>query len=185
MLFLHGAGEPTAADGSFSLLKRLTEACRICDTRVSAPVLPTPDSPRADEWTAAILKCLQQLETPTTIVAHSLGGSCALNALSMLASLKLVRGLILIATPYWGSDPEWSSRSFILPRSYCDNLQSIDRTVLVYSLHDEVVPIHHMQSYLKDMPWANVVTLSNVNHAFNKGDITRLCDSLKPGFDEA
>ncbi len=174
LLFLHGAGDPTAADGSFTLLQGLIRRIDLSDTQVSVPIMPNPDSPDATAWSKAISSEISNLTEEAVIVTHSLGGSCTLQALSSGPPISIVKRLILIAPPHWGIDPDWSAESFILPKDYANGLKWLASIDFVYSEEDEVVPIQHMHYYLDDISWATSHTLSGVDHSFTQGDISAL-----------
>jgi len=179
VLFLHGAGNPEADDGSFVLLRRLMDEDSLETERVIAPILPKPDAPDSAEWVAAISDHITRLEAATTIITHSLGGSCCLHALASQPPSPYVRHLILVAAPHWGTDPDWSAASFVLPDHYHKDLHWIETIDLVYSNSDEIVPIQHMSLYQSDLPRARTHVISDSNHTFRHGDLAMLIALLK------
>ncbi len=179
VLFLHGAGNPKAADGSFVLLQRLLDEGDLAAEKVMSPILPNSDAPDSAEWVAAISDHIAQLEATTTIITHSLGGSCCLHALASQPPSPHVRYLILVAAPHWGTDPDWSAASFVLPDNYHKDLYWIETIDLVYSNTDEIVPIQHMILYQSDLPQAQTHVISDSDHTFRHGDLSTLIALLK------
>lgn len=184
-MFIHGAGDPTADDGSFRLLDRLRPTVEQQGAKCFAPTLPQPESPDAKTWCAAITEEIIKLEAGSTLLAHSVGGSCALAALASQPGLGKISYLILVATPHWGRDPNWSARSFVLEPEYAERLQHIDSIHLVYSSDDEVVPISHMSFYSEEIPQAKRHALSGVGHIFAEGDISPLENLVEDSFTPA
>ena len=185
LLFLHGAGAPDTKNASFVLLQRLIDDVGLDHSNVSAPRLPNPHSPCAPEWVESISSHLSNLRNATTVLTHSLGGSCCLHALSSLPLIPNIKHLVLVAMPHWGKDPQWSTESFMLPARYYENLQWLDSIDLVYSVADEVVPIEHMHYYHRELSWAKTLQLDGVDHNFGQGAISTLSGLMKSYFDLA
>ena len=91
-LFVHGAGDPNAEDGSFRLLDRLKPALVLPEGKCVVPLLPRPETPDGRVWTDEIVSALSALDDGATVLAHSFGGSCTLAALSaMPMELRIAR----------------------------------------------------------------------------------------------
>ena len=161
------------------LLQRLMAEGSLGVERIIAPLLPNPDAPDSAKWVAAISDHIARLETTTTIVTHSLGGSCCLHALAAGPPSPHVKHLILVATPHWGKDPDWSAASFVLPDNYQAKLHEVETIDLVYANEDEIVPIRHMKLYQSDLAKARAHVIFDAGHIFKRGDLSVLITLIK------
>ena len=106
-LFVHGAGDPNAVDGSFRLLDRLKPTLSVPEEDCVFPILPKPTTPDGKAWTDELVLALSDLKDGAIVLAHSFGGSCTLAALSTMSESPRIARLILVAVPHWGIDPDW------------------------------------------------------------------------------
>lgn len=173
-LFVHGAGDPDAEDGSFRLLERLKRAADLAHNDWVAPILPNPETPNGALWAEELTVLLNELEDGSTVIAHSFGGCCTLAALAGLPRDNKAKRLILVAMPHWGIDPDWPSSAFSLPREYADHLVGSCSVDLFYSTDDDIVPVSHLDHYLKEIPFAKGHILNGTGHSFGSGDISAI-----------
>ena len=100
ILFIQGGGE-----GAHKADKVLVDALgralgSAYDLRY--PMMPQESDPDYQRWRTTIGKELEALADGAIVIGHSLGASFLLKYLSEEIVGKIIAGLFLIATPYWG-----------------------------------------------------------------------------------
>jgi predicted alpha/beta hydrolase family esterase len=168
VLFIHGAGDPRAPDGSGGLGDDL-RAQLGSGYDVRAPDMPAPDEPRYDAWAGAIDAAIATLDDDALLVGHSLGASMLLKCLALRpASHRPVAGLFLVSTPFWGNDEDWKLE-YALPDDFAARLPPIGRIVLYHSRGDQDVPHAHLGLYAAKLPAAMTRTIDGSEHSFTRG----------------
>src|SRR3954447_2689105 len=100
VLFIHGAGEQSGAEGG-GLLAAALRAGLAAGTRLAAPIMPKPDAPDAAAWEAALRERLHQQRAPLVLVGHSLGGSVIFKYLAQHGIPTGLASVVSIAAPFW------------------------------------------------------------------------------------
>ena len=100
------------------------------------------------------------------LVGHSLGASMLLKYLSDNPAEPRMRGLFLLATPFWSGEEEWK-RGLKLRDDFASRLPRDVPIFLYQSADDEQVPIAHLAIYEASLPSAKVRRLANGGHQFN------------------
>jgi predicted alpha/beta hydrolase family esterase len=153
LLFIHGGGDDGyGADSKLadSLKKKLGRSYE-----VTFPHMPEPDSNATQIWPKKIHEAVEALQ-PTLLVGHSFGASNLLQYLVQYGTPQEVRGVFLIAPPFWGSDADWDFKEYALPANFADKLSRKTPLFLYQCRDDEVVSIAHLDRYANAMPWATV-----------------------------
>lgn len=162
VLFIHSAGAQDQGEGS-SRLREALEAGLPSGIHFKAPQMPDPDDPKAEFWLAAFESEVTGIEHDLIIVGHSLGGSIALQGLARLGVPVNLKGVIVVAAPFWGA-PDWEMESFSLPEDASEKLVDLARLVILQGDRDEVVPADHPERYKALLPNAQVQILPGVDH---------------------
>jgi predicted alpha/beta hydrolase family esterase len=95
------------------------------------------------------------------------GSSVLLKYLSEQQDDKVIIGLFLLATPYWGADEYWKWDEVQLAKDVAAKLRSIPRIFLYHSRDDEVVPFAHLEMYAAKIPQATIRKFDDRRHQFN------------------
>jgi predicted alpha/beta hydrolase family esterase len=161
VLFIHGGG-----DDGYGADSKLADSLR--DNlgngfEVVFPRMPKPDWDATEIWTKVIHEAVAAHQ-PTFLVGHSFGASNLLQYLVRYGTPQNVRGVFLIAPPFWGSDANWGFKEYELPSNFADNLSRKTPLFLYQCRDDEVVDIAHLDRYAKAMPWATVRKYAHGGH---------------------
>jgi len=160
ILFIHGGGNDGYGDDS-----KLADSLRhnLDKTfEVIFPHMPTPDFDSTDSWTKKIHEYIATYQ-PTILAGHSFGASNILQYLVRYGMPKGVKGIFLMALPFWGG-PGWDYEEYELPSNFADKLSRKTPLFLYQCRDDEVVDIAHLDLYATAMPWATVRRLDHGDH---------------------
>lgn len=171
-LFIHCAGEQAPGEaearsqGSGPLLARLR--ADLPDWEIVAPVMPEPDTPRWEPWRDAVRAELAARPGIRALVGHSLGGSVLAKVLAEDGAPPDLKGLALVAAPYWGADPDWDGGGFTLPPDLGARLAGLP-VHLFHAKNDGLVPSWRQERYALELPGAFAHALSGGGHWFRGG----------------
>lgn len=167
VVVIHSAGPQADGQGSSRLVAHLRRALTGAQA-VRSPALPSPERPTYRAWRAAIDDVLSETDGPLLLVGHSLGGSVLLKYLTDAPSPRPIRGLFLVAAPYWG-DTDWESDDFELRAGYADAIPADLPVYLYHSRDDDVVPAAHAERYRAEIPRAILRLVEGRGHEFGDG----------------
>ena len=171
VLFIHGGGEG-AYEEDRKLALSLQDALGTAYD-VQVPKMPDEDRPVYEAWKVRIAEELDALKGELILVGHSLGGSILLKYLSEEEVEKLVAGLFLVATPYWGVE-DWEVDEYALREDFASKIPKETTVFLYHSRDDEVVPFSHAALYAEKLPRATVREFDDRGHQFDDlSDIAR------------
>lgn len=122
---------------------------------------------------------LAKIDEEVILVGHSLGGTVILKILSeeQLFSSK-ISGIISIAAPYWGIDPDWQLEDFTYDLRFPSQLPQVP-IFFYHSEDDEIVPFSHFLYYQQQLPQARFRTLCGQGHHFDGGDFRELLTDIE------
>jgi predicted alpha/beta hydrolase family esterase len=175
VLFIQGGGEGAHAldaDLAASLAHLLGE-----DFEVRYPCMPNEAAPDYLNWKAAILEELRALDDEALVVAHSVGGAVVVRLLAEARAPKPLAGLFLVAAPYIGVGG-WTIAGFETP---ADLAARISQTLAIYlyqGTNDQIVPIRHLDLYVRVLPRANPRRLRDRDHQLN-GDLSEVAQDIR------
>ncbi|WP_433123413.1 alpha/beta fold hydrolase [Arthrobacter koreensis] len=155
VLFLHGAG---GWKDDQQIAGELRSRLRV---PVSMPRFPD-DGMTADSWLDGIDAALEPLGPETAIVGHSFGSSMALLRFAELPPEPMPLGMVLLATPFWGSEG-WQGE-YALPASFA--LPPGLPVFLHHCRDDDTVPFEHLDRYEALLPGAVVRRHETGGHQF-------------------
>ncbi|NAP00819.1 alpha/beta hydrolase [Halomonas sp. MG34] len=142
------------------------------------PAMPAPLDPSYAEWKKEIRRTLDLVEGEVTLIGHSLGGSVLLKYLAEEEVNIPFNKLISIAAPFWGVNKGWQRKDFILKSNISGEIPYVPNIFFLHSKLDPIVPIEHMQRYLKHFPQAKFIELEGDAHLFMDG-LPKLVEVLK------
>lgn len=181
ILFVHSAGAQGPHDGSGDLVAYLRNTLG-ADYNVLYPKMPAPENPEYETWKAELTREFSQLESEVILVGHSLGSSVLLKYLSEETVDQPIAGLLLVATPFWGSDKNSHVDEFALRKDFASKLPRIPQISLYHSRDDEIVPFEHLVLYREALPQATIRELDGYGHVFQDGlpELTEDIANLQP-----
>lgn len=139
--------------------------------------MPNPKFPRYSEWKEKVIKILTKLDGEVVLVGHLLGSTILLKVLSEEFLSSRIRGIFLIATPYWGEVPYWQSEDFSFKPHFPSKLPQVP-IFFYHSEDDEIVPFSHLLRYRQLLPQAHFRILKEQGHCFDRGDFPELLSDL-------
>ncbi|MCG3417737.1 alpha/beta hydrolase [Oceanobacillus jordanicus] len=176
ILFIHSAGPQEGREGSQLLAHYLKKECANTHNIIH-PAMPSPLDPYYAEWKKEIRRTLDLVEGEVTLIGHSLGGSVLLKYLAEEVNIPFNK-LISIAAPFWGINKGWQRKDFILKSNISGEIPYVPNIFFLHSKLDPIVPIEHMQRYLKHFPQAKFIELEGDAHLFMDG-LPKLVEVLK------
>ena len=173
VLVIHGAGEPRLRDGRI-YWEPLLEAGLGAGYRVHAPRMPEPDDPHHEPWADRIAALIAKSDRPL-LVGHSFGASTLLKYLARADPRPDVRGVFLVAAPFWNQDfPEYA-----LATRDIAQLQNISPLIFYQSRDDEEVGIDHLAKYREALPQATFRELDGRGHEFDQDAFPELVTDIR------
>ena len=180
ILFLHGGGD----DGYEADLKMATSLKEALGSNfdISYPRIKSNESIPDFGWPQEIHNHIAQCGNKVFIVAHSLGASMLLKCLSELSPLTTIKGLFLLATPFWSGPEEWK-QGLILNDNFTGLLPKNLPIFFYHCKDDNEVPISHLSIYRQKIAKASFRELQNGGHQFD-ADFTPIINDIKTTADE-
>ena len=166
LLFVQGAGDLHDAQGSIHLVRYLERELRdVCEVR--APEMPGDDATDYVRWRDRILEELASMEGELVLVGHSFGGSVLLRMLAEGAIEAPLRGLFVMAVPWWGPEG-WDYAGFAVPGDVAARLSDVP-VFLYHSVDDPEVLSEHQRRYEALLPGATSRRVAGAEHSFVGG----------------
>jgi uncharacterized protein len=173
IVFFHGGG----GQNDYSADKLLVDSLKAelgSGWLIHYPLLEdedTPDLGRRDQ----IERTVRQADDNVILIAHSLGASMLLAYLSERRVRNRIKGIFLLACPFWSGDQEWVEPFKLRP----DFAEKLNRSIPVHFYHcmdDEEVPFSQMNTYRQLLPWATFRAIPTGGHQFNNDMAIVACD---------
>ena len=167
LLFVQGAGDMWAPDGSGVLARYLDKSLGV-GFEVIAPEMPDAASnPRYDPWRDVVDKALKEIGEKVALVGHSFGGSVLLKYLAEGPPPVPVAGLFLASVPWWGPEG-WAYDDYAPPDDFASRLPAVP-VFLYHSRQDPHVPFEHLAFYESRLPDATSRPIDGAEHSFESG----------------
>ena len=175
ILFIQGGG-----DGGYkvdselvtSLQSALGEQYAIC-----YPEIKSNESMSDFGWTSQIGKNLSEAEDNLILIGHSFGALMILKFLSENMVNKKLRGIFLIATPFWSGNEDWQV-SLKLKDNFADNLPDKVSIFFYHCKDDKEVPFSHLDVYKQKLNQATFPEIESGGHQLNN-DLTLVANDIK------
>ncbi len=164
VLFIHGAGEGAYTEDQLiarSLQEELGQGFKII-----CPAMPDENNAPYDLWKQRIVEELEDSAELEYLVGHSIGASHLMKILSEIKLRTDIKGVYLLAAPYWGGDG-WTYEGYEKLQISKDAGNKVPDTTKIYLYHshdDEVVPFNHQHLYSKLLPQATVRQFDKGGH---------------------
>lgn len=174
VLFIHGGGDDgygSDAELADSLQRHLGSSYKVLYPEM-------PDDPSPDfGWGRRIASELAAIDGEPIVVGHSLGASMLLKYLSENEVQQRIRGIFLIATPFWEGDEDWV-RGLILRQDFPERLPKGVPMFLYHAEDDDEVEISHLAIYTEKLPRATVRKVSAGGHQLGN-DLALVASDIK------
>jgi uncharacterized protein len=113
---------------------------------VIIPVLPNPEEPDRDAWTAALVDASAPLTDQTIIVGHSLGGAAILRMLEAAEARSTPHAVVLVSTPWMIKDERF--RGFFFSEFDFEVLMwRASKFLVIHAQNDPIIPVEHGKRY--------------------------------------
>lgn len=174
VLFIHGGGDggyEADAELAASLQRSLGTGYEVRYPRM--PEEPPPDF----GWGHKIGSEIAAIEGEALLVGHSLGASMLLKYLSENRIASPIRGIFLIATPWWSGDEEWK-QGLQLREDFADAIPRGMAIFLYHAQDDEEVDISDLAIYAEKLPQATIRKATSGGHQFGD-DLTQVARDIQ------
>lgn len=179
IFFAHSGGaQGSPGQGSFNFVEWLRSSLEK-EYRIHYPIIENPEEPTYGMWKSMFDKEFPKLRGEVILIGHSLGGSMLLKYLSEVKSKFQIKGLFLIAIPFWGEDG-WNVDDFVLSDHFSEHLPVLSTVHLFHSINDTIVPFQHVEFYKSHIPNAMIHKLNGDDHAFVDG-LPKLVEQINIG----
>ncbi len=163
VLFIHGGGEE-AYDADSPLAASLRQGLGT-DYNVRYPRMPEDGSPPDFGWPEKIRREIAAAGGEVILVAHSLGASMSLKCLSEKPISGRIRGVFLLATPWWSGTEEW--KKGLMPREDVATALPVGVPIFLYHCEDDTeVDVSSLDQYQATLPKAVIRRLPTGGHQF-------------------
>lgn len=178
ILFIHGAGEdgyqwdqPLVSSLESLLGKQYT---------LIYPKMHSVESKPDFGWVDQIEESVAGIHDPFVLIGHSLGASMILKYLTQSKPIKSIKGVFLLATPFWDGEEDWVKGIKLMD----DFAKRLDVNLNLYFYHcldDEVVLISHLHEYVRQLSYANFRVIKTGGHQFTN-DLSMVAADVKSLF---
>lgn len=165
ILFIQGGG-----NGGYEADKKLVASLKDClgqDYVISYPVIQPDENEPDYGWTKQIGKEVSKSVDNLILVGHSFGASMILKYLSENTVQKKIKGVFLIATPFWSGNEDWV-QGLLLKDDFIDNLPDNVPLFLYHCKDDKEIPFTHFKKYRAKLNRATFRAIENGGHQLNK-----------------
>lgn len=174
ILFIHGGGE-TGYEDDAKLADSLQQSL---GTAYHVRYPQMPDEPAPDfGWGHKIGREIAEIEGDVLLVGHSLGASMLLKFLSENQIPNPIRGIFLIATPFWSGDEDWE-QGLKLREDFADAIPEDVAIFLYHAQDDEEVDISHLAIYAEKLPQATIRKPPSGGHQLGE-DLTQVARDIQ------
>jgi hypothetical protein len=164
VVFIHGAGE-----GAYKADKLLADNLQHeLGSTYKVDFLRMQDEENApyDTWKDQVESTLAAIDSPVTLVGHSIGGSHLLKVLTEIKISTPISGVFILDAPFWGG-VGWQYEGYKeleLPNDTSVKLPEYIKLFLYHATDDEIVPFEHLNLYTELIPQAVPRTINTGGH---------------------
>jgi len=174
VLFIHGGG-----DGGYQADEALAASLSKhlgANYNVRYPKMPDDKASPDFGWGEKIGSEIAATPGEVILIGHSLGASMLLKFLSENAVNRPIRGLFLLATPFWSGEEDWQ-KGLKLHEDFGSALPKDVPIFLYHNRDDEEIDISHLAKYETKLPQAIVRASASGGHQF-KNDLTSVARDI-------
>lgn len=175
IVFIQGGG-----NGGYEADKKLVDSLKNClvqECEINYPEIQPNENEPDYGWTEQIGKKISESEDNLILVGHSFGASMILKYLSENSVQKKIKGIFLIATPFWSGNEDWV-QGLMLKANFADNLPDDVALYFYHCKDDEEIPFSHLLDYQKRLNQATYRVIENGGHQLNN-DLTLVAKDIE------
>lgn len=147
------------------------------DFEVIQPRMPNANNAKYLEWKIWFEKHIPFIRDNVILIGHSLGGIFLAKYLSEESLSKKVRATLLVAAPF-NTATQHPLADFNLLVSFEKFKKQAGEVYLFQSKDDDIVPYSNVESYLRELPNAHLMTFEDRGH-FHAEAFPELIDVIK------
>ena len=175
VLFIRGGGD-NGYEADKALVLSLKENLRN-EYQVDYPEIQSDETSSDFGWTKQIGEAIYRINHDFILVGHSFGASMILKYLSENLISKTIKGIFLLATPFWSGNEEWQT-SLKLKENFAGKLPVKVPIFFYHCQDDEEVPFSHLDEYKQRLAKANFGEIKSGGHQFNN-DLALIARDIK------
>jgi predicted alpha/beta hydrolase family esterase len=167
VLFIHGGG-----DGGYEADEELAASLRKhlgANYNVRYPKMPADTASPDFGWGEKIGSQIAAIPGEILLVGHSLGASMLLKYLTENEVPHRIRGVFLLATPFWSGGEDWQ-KGLKLREDFTSALPKDLPIFFYHSRDDKEIAISHLAAYETKLPQAVIRVPATGGHQF-KNDL--------------
>ncbi len=175
ILFIQGGGDGGyEADSALvaSLQKSLGKGYEI-----DYPKMQSDESESDFGWIEQIGEKISETKSDIILIGHSLGASMILKYLSESSVNKKIKGVFLVATPFWEGNEDWQL-GLKLQGDFADKLPDEVPICFYHCQDDEEIPFSHLEHYKQKLTQATFCEIKSGGHQLNN-DLTLVAKDIK------
>ncbi|RYC68161.1 MULTISPECIES: alpha/beta hydrolase [Spirosoma] len=161
LLFIQGGGDE-GYQADTTLVASLQELLGN-EYDVNYPELTSNESASDFGWIEQIGRKISEAPGDVILAGHSLGASMLLKYLSENPVSKTIKGVFLIATPFWEGHEDWKA-GLKLQENVADRLPKGIPFFFYHCQDDDEVPFSHLALYQQNLPQATFRELNRGGH---------------------
>lgn len=175
ILFIQGGGNG-GYEADKKLVASLTNALGT-SYEINYPEIQSKETEPDYGWTKQIDKKISDSENNLILVGHSFGASMILKCLSENPDQKHIKGIFLIATPFWRGNEDWK-QGLKLKENFPDKLPKNVPLFFYHCKDDEEISFSHFQNYQERLNRATYREIDNGGHQLNN-DLTIVAKDIR------
>jgi predicted alpha/beta hydrolase family esterase len=164
ILFIQGGGD-NGYEVDEALVSSLREKLGV-NYPIHYPRIASDENSPNFGWTEQIGKEISKMNQDFILAGHSFGASMILKYLSENSVTKNIKGIFLLATPFWNGDEEWQN-GLKLKDNFADRLPGKVPVFLYHCIDDEEIPFSQLGHYKKTITSATFRKIKEGGHQFN------------------
>ena len=175
VLFIQGGG-----DGGYEADEALVASLRENlgkEYQLNYPKILSDETSSDFGWTKQIGEHIDSINQGFILVGHSFGSSMILKYLSENSVNKTIKGIFLIATPFWEGNEEWQ-KGLKLKDNFADKIPAEASIFLYHCKDDEEVPFSNLDRYKQKLTQANFHEIKEGGHQLNN-DLALVANDIK------
>jgi len=174
ILFIHGGGY-----GGYEADKELVASLQKLvgiEYHINYPEIVSDESVSDYGWSEQIGTKISYTKSEVILVGHSFGASMILKYLSENYVKKTIKGIFLIAAPFWDGNEDWQAGLKLQEDFACKLPDEVP--IFFYHCHDdEEIPFSHLDHYKQKLTNATFREIKSGGHQFNN-DLTFVANDI-------
>ncbi len=175
VLFIHGGGE-----NGYEADKKLAASLEQLlgdNYKVNYPKMDADESRPDFGWPQQIGRKIEAAEGNIILVGHSLGASMLLKYLTENEIKKRIKGIFLIAAPFWHGDEDWV-QGLKLKDDFAESMPQDTPVYFYHCVDDKEIPISNFSLYREILTSAEFCEIEEGGHQLGN-DLSKPAEDIK------